>query len=77
MTLDQSPSATFTSENGFVGMPLTFDAGASTVQFGSIMSYNWTFGGWEFDAVTWPDHADPLVCRDIPCDAMRDRFQPE
>jgi mucin-6/19 len=44
ITPDQSPVARFTAGVGEVGTASTFDASASTVQFGTIASYNWSFG---------------------------------
>ncbi len=44
ITPDQSPVPRFTAAAGQVGTASTFDASASTVQFGTIASYNWSFG---------------------------------
>jgi PKD domain len=44
ITPDQSPVPRFSAAAGQVGTATTFDASASTVQFGTIASYNWSFG---------------------------------
>ena len=44
ITPDQAPVASFSAVAGFAGSASTFDAGASTVLYGSIARYVWSFG---------------------------------
>ena len=44
ITPDQSPVPQFTAHVAPAGTGTTFDASASTVQFGTIASYDWSFG---------------------------------
>ncbi len=44
ITPDQSPVPRFTVAVGQVGTASSFDASTSTVQFGTIASYSWSFG---------------------------------
>jgi len=44
ITPDQAPHATFTATLAHAGSPSSFDASASTVQYGSITSFTWDFG---------------------------------
>jgi hypothetical protein len=44
ITPDQSPVPHFTANMAPAGTGSTFDASASTVQFGTIASYDWSFG---------------------------------
>lgn len=44
ITPDQAPSAAVTVSPAAAGTPTTFDASSSSVAFGTIASYTWTFG---------------------------------
>jgi YVTN family beta-propeller protein len=44
ITPDQAPVAKLSVTTGVAGQPTSFDASASTVQFGTIKSYVWNFG---------------------------------
>jgi PKD domain len=44
VTPDQAPVASFTATTGYAGTTSTFNASASTVRYGSITSYVWSFG---------------------------------
>jgi DNA-binding beta-propeller fold protein YncE len=44
VTPDQAPVANFTVMSAPPGSPTSFDASSSTVRFGSIVSYAWSFG---------------------------------
>ena len=44
VTPDQAPVASFSAVAGFAGTPSVFDASASTVRYGSITRYAWSFG---------------------------------
>ena len=44
VTPDQAPVASFSAVAGFAGAVSTFDASASTVVYGSISRYAWSFG---------------------------------
>lgn len=44
ITPDQAPHASFSPSLGPAGSPSTFSAAASTVKYGSIVSYQWKFG---------------------------------
>jgi PKD repeat protein len=44
VTPDQAPVAGFTAATGYAGSPTTFDASASSVRYGSITRYAWSFG---------------------------------
>jgi YVTN family beta-propeller protein len=51
---DQAPVARFTVTPGPAGGATSFDASASTVQFGSIASYVWDFGDGQSTTTTGP-----------------------
>jgi YVTN family beta-propeller protein len=44
VTPDQAPAARFTTSGTTVGSPVSFTASASTVAYGTIVSYAWNFG---------------------------------
>ena len=44
ITPDQAPVASFTVTPALAGSPTAFDASASTVNYGAIVSYSWDFG---------------------------------
>jgi YVTN family beta-propeller protein len=49
---DEAPVAAISVTPGLVGSPTAFDASASTVQYGSIVSYAWDFGDFLLPVVT-------------------------
>jgi YVTN family beta-propeller protein len=51
---DQAPVASFTVTGGAPGVATTFDASASTVQFGSITRYDWNFGDGTVQTTSTP-----------------------
>jgi YVTN family beta-propeller protein len=54
VTPDQAPVASFAASGSALGLPTTFDASASTVAYGSIASYAWTFGDGSSATTTTP-----------------------
>ncbi len=44
VTPDQAPIASFITSGNIAGLPVSFNASASTVTYGSIVSYIWKFG---------------------------------
>ncbi|MGO8877159.1 MAG: PKD domain-containing protein [Acidimicrobiales bacterium] len=44
ITPDQAPHASFTASLGLAGSSSSFNAASSTVKYGSVVSYAWTFG---------------------------------
>ncbi|MGA8636028.1 MAG: PKD domain-containing protein [Candidatus Dormiibacterota bacterium] len=51
---DQAPVASFTASGSALGVATYFDASASTVAYGSIASYAWTFGDGSTATTTSP-----------------------
>jgi YVTN family beta-propeller protein len=54
VTPDQAPVASFSTSGPALGMATTFDASASTVAYGSVASYAWTFGDGATATTTMP-----------------------
>ena len=54
---DQAPVAALSVTPGLVGHPTAFDASASTVGFGTIIAYAWTFGDGHSATTTTPTTA--------------------
>jgi PKD repeat protein len=57
VTPDQAPVASFTASGSALGLATYFDASASTVAYGSIASYAWTFGDGATTTTTTPTTA--------------------
>ncbi len=66
ITPDRSPVPSFTYQPGVAGTPSAFNASASSVQFGTIQSYNWSFGdgGGPMSLGPTPTHVFN-TCRDL------------
>ena len=54
ITPDQAPVASLAAAAGTAGAPVTLDASASTVAYGSITGYRWDFGDGATAATTGP-----------------------
>jgi hypothetical protein len=54
ITPDQAPVAHLAPAGGIVGAPVTLDASSSTVAFGSIVRYAWSFGDGHTAVTTTP-----------------------
>jgi YVTN family beta-propeller protein len=55
ITPDQAPVASFTATTAAAGAPVSFNADASTVVFGTIVSYAWDFGDGTSAVTTGPN----------------------
>jgi hypothetical protein len=54
ITPDQAPVAHLAPAAGIAGSPVTLDASSSTVAYGSIVRYNWSFGDGHTIATSTP-----------------------
>jgi YVTN family beta-propeller protein len=54
VTPDQAPVASFTASGSALGLATSFDASASTVAYGSIATYAWSFGDGSTITTTMP-----------------------
>ncbi len=54
ITPDQAPVASFTVAPAGAGSPTAFDASASTVNYGAIVSYSWDFGDGQAATTSTP-----------------------
>lgn len=61
VTPDQAPAASFVAQPQAVGAASTFDATKSTVAYGSIASYRWSFGDGASATTTAPTIAHPYT----------------